>query len=198
MSKKSELTNNSQLHNNQNSSPELQPASLEGRIARFFKFEENQTNFRQEMLAGVTTFMAMAYILAVNPSILSNAIFLQQPKDLFGELAIATALSATIATSIMGLVANYPFALAPAIGLNAYFTFSVVLGLGISWRVALTAVFVEGLIILALTLSNIRNQIIMAIPECLKRATAAGIGLFISLYWFVGKLSYWRQWVNCR
>ncbi|MBW4637489.1 MAG: NCS2 family permease [Gloeocapsa sp. UFS-A4-WI-NPMV-4B04] len=180
MSKKSELTNNSKLPNHQSSSPELQPASLEGRIARFFKFEQNQTNLRQEMLAGVTTFMAMAYILAVNPSILSNAIFLQQPKDLFGQLAIATALSATIATSIMGLVANYPFALAPAMGLNAYFTFSVVLGLGISWRVALTAVFVEGLIILVLTLSNIRNQIIMAIPECLKRATATGIGLFIA------------------
>ncbi len=174
------MSKESEYINKPGSSELIQPTGLLGKIARFFKFAENQTNFHQEILAGVTTFMAMAYILAVNPSILSNAIFLQQPKDLFSELAIATAISATIATLTMGLVANYPFALAPAMGLNAYFTFSVVLGLKINWRVALSAVFVEGLIILALTLSNIRNQMIMAIPECLKRATAAGIGLFIA------------------
>lgn len=150
------------------------------RIARFFKFEENQTNFHQEVLAGVTTFMAMAYILAVNPTILSNAIFLQRPSDLFGELVIATAVSSAIATLIMGLVANYPFALAPAMGVNAYFAFSVVLGLGVDWRVALSAVFVEGLIFLGLTLSNVRSAIITAIPESLKRATAVGIGFFIA------------------
>lgn len=160
-------------------SPQLQTTDR-GTIARFFKFEENQTNFRQEVLAGVTTFMAMAYILAVNPSILSNAIFLQQPSDLFGELAIATALSSAIATLIMGLVSNYPFALAPAMGLNAYFAFSVVKGLGVDWRVALSAVFIEGLIILGLTVTNVRSAIITAIPECLKRATAVGIGLFIA------------------
>lgn len=174
------MSKESKYINKPGSSELTQPTGFLGKIARFFKFAENQTNFHQEILAGVTTFMAMAYILAVNPSILSNAIFLQQPKDLFSELAIATAISATIATLTMGLVANYPFALAPAMGLNAYFTFSVVLGLKINWRVALSAVFVEGLIILALTLSNIRNQMIMAIPECLKRATAAGIGLFIA------------------
>ncbi len=161
------------------SSPQLQTTDR-GTIARFFKFEENQTNFRQEVLAGVTTFMAMAYILAVNPSILSNAIFMQQPSDLFGELAIATALSSAIATLIMGLVSNYPFALAPAMGLNAYFAFSVVKGLGVDWRVALSAVFIEGLIILGLTVTNVRSAIITAIPECLKRATAVGIGLFIA------------------
>lgn len=98
MGKESEVINNSKLPSNQKHSTQLKQNSFLGKIARFFKFEENQTNFHQEMLAGVTTFMAMAYILAVNPSILSNAIFLQQPKDLFGELAIATALSATIAT----------------------------------------------------------------------------------------------------
>lgn len=96
------------------------------KIARYFKFEANQTNFRTEVLAGVTTFMTMAYILAVNPLILSNAIFLQQPNDLFEELAIATAISSAIATLMMGLTANYPFALAPGMGLNAFFAFSVV------------------------------------------------------------------------
>ncbi len=166
-------------------SPQLQ-TTARGTIARFFKFEENQTNFRQEVLAGVTTFMAMAYILAVNPSILSNAIFLQQPSDLFGELAIATAVSSAIATLIMGLASNYPFALAPAMGLNAYFAFSVVKGLGVDWRVALSAVFIEGLIILGLTVTNVRSAIITAIPECLKRATAVGIGLFIAYIGLAG------------
>jgi AGZA family xanthine/uracil permease-like MFS transporter len=164
-------------------SPNLQTVGSSGTIARYFKFEENQTNFRQEMLAGVTTFMAMAYILAVNPAILSNAIFIQKPNDLFGELAIATAVSSAIATLIMGLVSNYPFALAPAMGLNAYFTFSVVLGLGVDWRLALSAVFIEGLIILGLTVSNVRSAIIAAIPESIKRATAVGIGFFIA---FIG------------
>ncbi|HEY9807923.1 MAG TPA: NCS2 family permease [Halomicronema sp.] len=149
-------------------------------VANFFKFSQNHTNFRTEILAGVTTFMTMAYILAVNPAILSNAIFLQQPKDLFSELVIATAISSAIATLIMGLIANYPFALAPGMGLNAFFAFTVVNALGINWRVALTAVFIEGLIFIALTLSNIRSQIISAIPECLKQAVAAGIGLFIA------------------
>lgn len=150
------------------------------KIAGFFKFEENHTNFRTEVLAGITTFMTMAYILAVNPAILSNAIFLQQSGDLFSELAIATALSAAIATLFMALTANYPFALAPGMGLNAFFAFSVVLGLGINWRVALAAVFLEGVMFILLTLSNIRTQIIKAIPECIKQATAAGIGLFLA------------------
>ncbi|HEY9837763.1 MAG TPA: solute carrier family 23 protein, partial [Vampirovibrionales bacterium] len=95
-------------------------------IARFFKFRENHTNFRTEIIAGVTTFMTMAYILAVNPAILSNAIFLDSPGDLFGELVIATALSSAIATLVMAVTSNYPFALAPGMGLNAFFAFSVV------------------------------------------------------------------------
>ncbi|HEY9888916.1 MAG TPA: NCS2 family permease [Candidatus Obscuribacterales bacterium] len=151
-----------------------------GAIARFFDFAALGTNLRTEILAGITTFITLAYILVVNPDILSNAIFLQTSGDLFGELVVATAVSAAIATLIMGLVAKYPIALAPGMGLNAFFAFSVVLGLGIEWRVALAAVFIEGLIFIALTLTQLRTAIITAIPECLKRATAAGIGLFIA------------------
>ncbi len=160
--------------------PNPSPSQPEGAIARFFKFDQLQTNLRTETIAGVTTFVTMAYILVVNPGILSNAIFLQQSGDLFGELAIATALSSAIATLVMGLTANYPFALAPGMGLNAFFAFSVVLGLGISWRLALAAVLVEGILFIVLSASGFRSQIITTIPECLKRATAVGIGLFIA------------------
>lgn len=152
----------------------------ENPISKFFQFEKLKTNLRTEILSGVTTFVTMAYILVVNPDILSNAIFLETPGDLFGEIAIATALSAAIATIIMGLYANYPFALAPGMGLNAYFAFSVVLNQGINWRVALGAIFIEGLIFIALTFGNIRAQIVTAIPSSIKHATAAGIGLFIA------------------
>lgn len=139
-----------------------------------------QTSFKTETLAGTITFITMAYILVVNPGILSSAIFLNESGDLFPQLVVATALSSAIATLIMGLIANYPIALAPGMGLNAFFAFSVVLGLGIDWRVALAAVLVEGIIFIALTLSNLRSAIITAIPECLKRATAVGIGFFIA------------------
>lgn len=151
-----------------------------GAIARFFKFAELNTNLRTEIIAGVTTFITMAYILVVNPGILSNAIFLEQSGDLFGELVIATAISAAIATLVMGLLSNYPFALAPGMGLNAFFAFSVVIGLGISWRLALAAVLVEGLLFIGMTITGMRSQIITTIPDCLKRATAVGIGLFIA------------------
>ncbi|MBF2036199.1 MAG: NCS2 family permease [Leptolyngbyaceae cyanobacterium T60_A2020_046] len=152
----------------------------EGAIARFFDFETLNTSLQIEVIAGITTFITVAYILVVNPSILSSAIFLTESGDLFGELVVATGISAAIATLVMGLLANYPIALAPGMGLNAFFAFSVVLGLGIDWRVALAAVLIEGIIFILLTLSNVRAQIITAIPECLKRATAAGIGLFIA------------------
>ena len=151
-----------------------------GVVSRFFGFESLGTNLRTEIVAGVTTFITMAYILVVNPGILSDAIFLTESGDLFGELVVATGISAAIATLIMGVVAKYPIALAPGMGLNAFFTFSVVLGLGLDWRVALAAVFIEGLIFIGLTLTNLRAAIIKAIPDCLKRATAAGIGLFIA------------------
>ncbi|WP_346293600.1 NCS2 family permease [Sphaerothrix gracilis] len=162
--------------------PETRPPqqSEPGAIAQFFQFETLQTNLRTETFAGITTFITMAYILVVNPGILSNAVFLSENGDLFPQLVVATAISGAIATLIMGLLANYPIALAPGMGLNAFFAFSVVLGLGIDWRVALAAVLVEGIIFIILTLTNVRSAIITAIPECLKRATAVGIGFFIA------------------
>jgi AGZA family xanthine/uracil permease-like MFS transporter len=149
-------------------------------IARFFHFEEFQTDFRTETLAGITTFMTMGYILVVNPIILSNAIFLEKSGDLFAQLAVATGISAGIATLCMAFLANYPFGLAPGMGTNAYFAFSVVLGLKIDWRLALSCIFVQGLIFMALTFSDVRRLIIEAIPTSLKHATAGGIGLFIA------------------
>ncbi len=122
----------------------------------------------------------MAYILIVNPAILSNAIFLQESGDLFAELVMATGLSAAIATLIMGLYAKLPFGLAPGMGINAYFAFTVVLGMGIDWRVALAAVLIEGLIFILLTVTKLRSRIITAIPAAVKHATTAGIGLFIA------------------
>ncbi len=160
--------------------PDSPPPKPDGAIAHFFGFEEHQTTLKTEILAGVTTFVTMAYILVVNPGILSNAIFLQEPNDLFGELVMATALSAALATLIMGIYAKLPFALAPGMGINAYFAFTVVLGLGIDWRVALAAVFIEGIFFILLTISNLRSKIVAAIPECIKHATTAGIGLFIA------------------
>ena len=146
-------------------------------IERFFKLKENGTTVKTEVLAGITTFMTMAYILAVNPSFLSatgmdvNALF------------TATALSAVVATLVMALVAKLPFALAPGMGLNAFFAFTVVLTMGYSWEFALTAVFIEGIIFIILTVFNIREMIVNAIPKNLKNAVSAGIGLFIA---FIG------------
>lgn len=147
-------------------------------INRFFKLEENNTTVKTELLAGITTFMTMAYILAVNPGILSatgmdkNALF------------TATAVSSIIATLVMALVARLPFALAPGMGLNAFFAFTVVLGMGYSWQFALTAVFLEGIIFLILTAFNIRELIVNAIPLSMKHAVSAGIGLFIAFIGF--------------
>ncbi len=166
---------------NSEASPEgTPPTGTVGAIARFFDFEGLETTLRTEVVAGITTFITMAYILVVNPGILSNAIFLSEGGDLFGELVVATGISAAIATAIMGIVAKYPIALAPGMGLNAFFAFSVVLGMGVDWRVALAAVLVEGILFIILTFTNLRAAIIKAIPESLKRATAAGIGLFIA------------------
>lgn len=144
---------------------------------RFFGFKELGTSYRQETVAGLTTFLAMAYILFVNPQILSNAGMDE------GAVFVATALAAAIGTILMGVLANYPIALAPGMGLNAFFAFSVVLGMGIDWRTALLGVFVSGIIFIIISFSGIRETIINAIPEQLKFAAAAGIGLFIA---FVG------------
>ena len=147
-------------------------------LAKFFEFEKHQTNFRTEIIAGVTTFLTMAYILAVNPNILSAT---GMDK---GALFTATALSAVIATLVMALVAKLPFALAPGMGLNAFFAFTVVIGMKHSWQFALTAVFLEGIIFILLTYLNIREAIINCIPINVKRAISVGIGLFITIIGF--------------
>lgn len=144
-------------------------------LEKLFQLSSNQTTVRTEVMAGVTTFMTMAYILAVNPSILSAAGI---PA---GGVFLATCLSAFIGTMCMAFMANYPFALAPGMGLNAFLAFTVVLGMGYSWQFALLAVFVEGLAFLLLSLTPVREGIFNAIPLSIKRAVAAGIGLFICL-----------------
>jgi adenine/guanine/hypoxanthine permease len=149
-------------------------------IANYFRFAQYGTNFRTEMLAGLTTFMTMGYILVVNPLILSDAIFLQQPKDLFSELVFNTAVASAIGTLAMALLARYPFALAPGMGINAFFAYSVVLGLGFSWQTALSCVLVEGIIFILLTITDIRRHLITAVPEGIKLATTVGIGLFLA------------------
>lgn len=143
----------------------------------FFKLKENGTTVKKEVIAGITTFMTMAYILAVNPDILSAT-----GMDKNGVFA-ATIISSVIATVAMALLANYPFALAPGMGLNAYFAFSVVLGMGYSWEWALAAVFTEGIIFIILTMFNVREALFNAIPKCMKYSVSAGIGLFIT---FIG------------
>ncbi len=146
---------------------------------RQFKLSENNTDIKTETIAGITTFMTMAYILAVNPFILSET-----GMDV-GGVFTATALSAVIATVMMAFMANYPFALAPGMGLNAYFTYAVVFGMGKSWQFALTAVFLEGIIFILLSFLNVREAIFNSIPMNLKRAVSVGIGLFIALIGFI-------------
>jgi AGZA family xanthine/uracil permease-like MFS transporter len=162
------------------SPPESSYTGWQAAIARYFKFADYKTNFKTEILAGITTFMTMGYILVVNPIILSNAIFLEKQGDLFSQLAVATGIASAVGTLCMALFANYPFGLAPGMGTNAFFAFSVVLGLGIDWRLALSCVFVQGLIFIALTFTDVRRLLIKTIPTTLKHATAAGIGLFIA------------------
>lgn len=146
-------------------------------LEKYFKLKENKTDVKTEVMAGITTFMTMAYILAVNPKILSAA-----GMDANAVL-IATALASFVGTALMALLANYPFALAPGMGLNAYFAYTVVLGMGYSWQVALMAVFVEGLIFIVLSLTSVREAIFNSIPMTLKSAVSVGIGLFIA---FIG------------
>lgn len=146
-------------------------------LEKFFKLKENRTDVRTEVMAGITTFMTMAYILAVNPSILSAS-----GMDANAVL-IATALASFIGTVFMAIFANYPFALAPGMGLNAYFAFVVCGNMGYSWQIALAAVFAEGLIFIILSLTNVREAIFNSIPMTLKYAVSGGIGLFIA---FIG------------
>ena len=152
------------------------------KIIRFFKLEEHGTDVKTEVIAGITTFLSMAYILAVNPSMLAAAGMDQ------GAVFTATAVSAAIATIIMGVFANYPVALASGMGLNAYFAFTVcpmLTGMGVTdpWKVALTAILVEGLIFILLSVFKFREALVNAVPANLKYGISAGIGLFIA---FVG------------
>jgi AGZA family xanthine/uracil permease-like MFS transporter len=146
-------------------------------LDRYFKLTENHTTLRQELVGGVTTFMTMAYIVVVNPQILAQA---GMPAE---GVVFATCISAAVATLVMGLYANYPIAMAPGMSLNAYFTYSVCLGMGIPWRTALGAVFLSGVLFVLLTVTRVREQIVNGIPNSLKHSTAAGIGMFIA---FVG------------
>lgn len=146
-------------------------------LEKVFHLKENNTNVRTEVIAGITTFMTMAYILAVNPDILSAS---GMDKN---AILMSTALAAFIGTLAMALLANYPFALAPGLGLNAYFAYTVCGEMGYSWQFALLAVFVEGLIFIVLSLTNIREAIFNAIPLQLKKGVSVGIGLFVA---FIG------------
>ena len=144
-------------------------------LEKLFKLKEHNTDVKTEVLAGVTIFMTMAYILAVNPNILSATGMNQN------GVFIATALASFVGTLLMALFANYPFALAPGMGLNAYFAYTVVIGMGYSWETALTAVFIEGIIFILLSVTNIRTAIFNAIPMTLKTAVSVGIGLYIAI-----------------
>lgn len=146
-------------------------------LEKLFHLKEHGTDVKTEVIAGITTFMTMAYILAVNPNILSAS-----GMDR-GAIFTATALASFIATCLMALLSNYPFVLAPGMGLNAYFAYTVVLGMGYSWQQALAAVFVEGVIFIVLSLTNVREAIFNSIPMNLKHAVSVGIGLFIA---FIG------------
>ena len=144
-------------------------------MEKFFELRERGTDVKTELMAGITTFMTMAYILAVNPIILGAA-----GMDT-GAIFTATALASAFATFLMAFLANMPFVLSAGMGLNAYFAYTVVIGMGYSWQQALAAIFVEGIIFILLSLVNIREAIFNAIPPSLKIAVSVGIGLFISL-----------------
>ena len=147
-------------------------------IAKLFGFDASKHNVRTEILAGITTFLTMAYILAVNPSIFSAL-----PEMPGGSVFTATALAAIIGTLVMALYAKKPFALAPGMGMNAFFVFTVCLGMGYHWKFALTAVLIEGIVFIILTVTKVRTLLLNSIPDTLKKAIGAGIGLFIA---FIG------------
>lgn len=148
---------------------------MNGFLDKFFKLSENKTSIRKELIAGIITFLTMSYILTVNPNILAEAGMDRH------ALFTTTALATIIATLLMGCMAKLPIAQAPGMGLNSFFAYSVVIGMGYSWQFALTAVFIEGLIFILLTLVNVRELIVNSIPKVLKQAIPVGIGLFITL-----------------
>lgn len=149
----------------------------DGLLERWFHLSENETTVRQELAGGLTTFITMAYIVVVNAQILAQA---GMPAE---GVVFATCVSAAAATLVMGLYANYPIALAPGMSLNAYFTYSVCLGMHVAWQTALGVVFISGVVFILITVTRVREQIVNGIPDCLKHSTAAGIGIFIA---FIG------------
>ncbi|QKY71455.1 NCS2 family permease [Lentibacillus sp. CBA3610] len=157
-------------------------------MKKYFRFEELGTNYRREFMAGMTTFLAMAYILFVNPSTLALVGVEELPEGVTridqGAVFTATAIAAALGTLIMGVLAKYPIALAPGMGLNAFFSYTVVLGFGIPWETALAGVLASGLIFIVLTLTGLRQKVIDAIPPNLKLAVGAGIGLYIAFIGF--------------
>jgi len=150
-----------------------------------FEVSRQGSSLTTECRAGITTFLTMLYILVVNPTILSKAIAIPG-VDLFPELMTTTAIVIFLGSCLMGILANYPFAIAPGMGLNAFFAYSVVLGMGLSWQVALASVFLGGILFLLVTTTGLRSLLAHAIPMCLKKASAAGIGLFLGLLGFIG------------
>jgi adenine/guanine/hypoxanthine permease len=165
----------------------LHPTQRAGWLARFFKLAERKTTLRTEVLGGVTTFFVMAYIIFVNPFILTLNGSAQPPLvPSFAALVSATCLVSAIATLLMGLYTNYPFALAPGLGINAVIAFSLVATNGISWQAAMGLIFVEGVLITLLVLTGFRTAVFEAIPLTLKRAISAGIGMFIL---FIGMIN---------
>ena len=159
------------------------------RLENHFGFASHKTNWRTEILAGVTTFITMAYIIFVNPTILSRT---GMP---LAAVTTATCLCAAFGSILMGALANYPLALAPGMGLNAYFTYTVVLGMGVPWQTALGAVFLSGVIFLLLTFGGIRQKLLAAVPHQLHAAVAGGIGLFIA---FIGLATRTSSWAKSR
>ena len=175
-----EITHTSGMRRDAPSLPFLRKGNIREKgmkpvFEKIFQLSKHKTNVKTEVMAGITTFMTMAYILAVNPSILSAA-----GMDSTAVL-LATAIASFIGTACMGLMANLPFALSAGMGLNAFFTYTICFGMGYTWQVALLAVFVEGLIFIVLSLTNVREAIFNAIPLTLKRGVSVGIGLFICL-----------------
>jgi len=148
-------------------------------IEKYFKFRERGTDLKTEIIAGITTFITMAYIIFVQPAVLS-----QGGMD-FGAVMVATCFSSAIATLIMGLYANYPIALAPGMGENFYFVYTVILGMGIAWQKVLGAVFISGILFIILSLWKVREKLVENVPSSLQCGIAGGIGLFIALIGFI-------------
>ncbi|MCU0548063.1 MAG: NCS2 family permease [Leptolyngbya sp. Prado105] len=164
-------------------------SSLPELISDYFRFEQLGTNYRTEWLASLTTFMALAPVLVVNAHILGNAVFLEQPGDLFEQILVALALCSAAASILVGVLANYPFALSPGTGTAALFAFSIVLGMGMNWRLALTAALVQGILFAGLSVSPFRSTLNDAVPQSLKQAMVVGLGLFLSYIALSGKVA---------